>query len=160
MEKEGVRSKARRKTRRARCEISPSSGGNVRWEAIMARVLIVDDSVIGRGLICNMLKYGRHESVEVPNGDAALAALESLEIDCVILDLLMPGKGGLEVLREIRDRGIATPIICTVACEAESTKAACRKLGAEGWLEKPIDQKELLEEVTRVLAPARAHVKD
>jgi CheY-like chemotaxis protein len=126
----------------------------------MARVLIVDDSVIGRGLICNMLRYGKHESIEVANGDAALTALESLDIDCVILDLLMPGKGGLEVLREIRDRGLAIPIICTVACEAESTKAACRKLGAEGWLEKPIDQGELLAEVARVLAPVRVPVKD
>jgi CheY-like chemotaxis protein len=117
----------------------------------MASLLIVDDSQIQRGLIREFLRDGNHEIREVETGGAALGELDHSRPDCVILDLLMPEMGGLDVLRRMQERGVRTPVIVTGLNGVESTQEVCRQLGAAGWVHKPIDRDELLEEVERVL---------
>ena len=104
----------------------------------MAVVLIVDDDADLRADLCDTLGDLGHVPVPAADGGAALMALERGDIDAVLLDLRMPGMGGMEVLERIRARPMAPPVaILTAVPTAENTIQAMR-LGAVDHLAKPV----------------------
>jgi DNA-binding NtrC family response regulator len=110
----------------------------------MANVLIVDDdAALREGLAETVADLG-HVPRVTASGREALALLTANDIDCVLLDLRMPGgMDGIEVLRRIRERGDAPPVIVLTAfATAENTIEAMR-LGAFDHLTKPIGRLEL-----------------
>lgn len=79
-----------------------------------------------------------HELVEASSGAQALGLMEAGRYDLVLLDLLMPGMSGIEVLAELRSRGDATPVVVLTADIQNSTRERVQALGAAAMINKPI----------------------
>lgn len=118
------------------------------------RVLLVEDDIlIGRSL----MRAFEDLSVTINwarNGEDALAALEAEPYSAVLLDLGLPEKTGLEVLREIRRRGDKTPTLIITAQDDVKTRIEGLDIGADDFIVKPFDFDEL---AARVRAVIRRH---
>ena len=115
------------------------------------RVLLVeDDAMIGEAVL-QALRDAALAADWVQDGAAALAALAVNEHDAVLLDLGLPRKDGLEVLREYRSRGGAAPVIIVTARDAVEDRIAGLDLGADDYLVKPFDVGELLARLRAVV---------
>src|SRR5690606_315348 len=113
----------------------------------MARpLLIVDDDPVQRRLVeAAVSKFG-HEAIAVDGGEAALAALDGprgRDIAVVILDLMMPGIDGLEVLRRMREREIDVPVIVQTARGSIDTAVSAMRAGAFDFVVKPASPERL-----------------
>jgi two-component system KDP operon response regulator KdpE len=109
----------------------------------LSRIVVVDDEPpIARAVAANLRARG-HEAVTVASGEAALTAVETLDPDCVVLDLGLPGLHGLEVLRRLRT-WTTVPVVVLTAMEAERDKVAAFELGADDYVTKPFGMAELL----------------
>jgi len=118
-------------------------------------VFVVDDDPLVAKLLCMMLSRAGCEATTFSNGPAAIEALERTRPELVLLDLVMPGMDGIEVLRQIRE---TAPEVAVVMVSGQGTiKAAVDaiKLGAVDFLEKPIDQCRLEAALARTLECAR-----
>lgn len=120
----------------------------------MATILIVDDEPSVRALIRDTLELEDHEVLEAVDGPSALEALSGSELpDCVVLDIMMPGISGLDVLTELRQRPTTKelPIILLTAMADDATTWAGWSAGANVFLPKPFDPGALLDWIDRVL---------
>src|SRR5262249_6417317 len=66
---------------------------------------------------------------------------------CVLLDLTLPGMGGLEVQRRLNERGIRMPVIAVSACDDDATRREARQLGARFFFRKPVDDRTLIDAI-------------
>ncbi len=107
------------------------------------RVLIVDDDAGVRESLRMVLKE-RYEPLLVTSGEEALTALPELRPDLVLLDVLMPGLDGLEVLERFKAEDPRTPVIMLTATKTVKTAVTAMKLGAFDYVTKPFDVEELL----------------
>jgi CheY-like chemotaxis protein len=114
------------------------------------RILIVDDDPNILRLLRAILRTGGFEVLTAPDATEALAMAERDPPDLIILDLLMPVMSGREFYRELRVRGIQSPVMIASAFGARSAQL---ELGAEASIEKPFDPDYLLEMVSRLLPP-------
>src|SRR5215470_6123120 len=116
------------------------------------RILIVeDDESISLGLRMNLEAEGYEVSVAV-DGEEGLERIRAAEgFDLVVLDVMLPRRNGLEVLRQLRAEGNAVPIIVLSARGAEMDKVLGLELGAEDYVTKPFGLAELLARVRAVL---------
>jgi len=109
----------------------------------VTRVLVVDDEPpIVRAVAANLRVRG-YEVLTVASGDAALAAVEAHQPDCVVLDLGLPGVGGLEVLRRLRT-WTEVPVVVLTAIDSERDKVTALDLGADDYVTKPFGVAELM----------------
>ncbi len=114
----------------------------------MKRVLVADDSETILLLLERRLTLEGYEVTTATDGDQALAAWRSEPSpDLVLLDAMMPRKSGLDVLREMRAAGDATPVLMVSAHRAAAELRDAEVLGADGTVMKPIDWDDLLEKV-------------
>ena len=108
------------------------------------RVLLVeDDAMIGESLR-EALRQRNFATDWVRDGKLADEVLATERFDAVLLDLGLPGRGGLEVLRALRARQDTTPVIVLTARDATSDKVAGLDAGADDYLVKPFELEELL----------------
>jgi two-component system, OmpR family, response regulator QseB len=115
------------------------------------RLLVVeDDRMIGEGVRTALRQEG-YAVDWVRGGSEAEEALQAERYDLVLLDLGLPGKGGLEVLRESRARGEAMPVLVLTARDAVSDRVAGLDAGADDYLVKPFDLEEMLARVRALL---------
>jgi two-component system KDP operon response regulator KdpE len=114
------------------------------------RVLLVDDDPGIMAAIQPALQAQRYEVITAADGAEALEAFERTAPHLVLLDLLMPGSGGLEVCRQMRQRA-ATPIIVLSVKGAEADIVSVLDTGADDYLVKPFRLTELLARVRAVL---------
>lgn len=107
------------------------------------RVLLVeDDTMIARGLHTGLSQDGW--TVDwVQDGNAATAALKGSDFDLVLLDLGLPQRDGIEVLRELRRRGNAVPVIIVTARDDIKDRVAGLDAGADDYVVKPFDLDEM-----------------
>ena len=118
-----------------------------------ATILIVeDDPALLAGLALNLRRAG-YRVRTAADGTAALAALESEAPDLVLLDLMLPGVDGLEILRRIRSGDAALPVVVLTALGEEDDKVRGLDVGANDYVTKPFSITELL---ARVRASLRA----
>lgn len=116
------------------------------------RILIAeDDQVLADGLL-RTLRKGGYAVDQVSSGSEADAALSDHEFDLVILDLGLPKLHGLEVLRKMRARGTATPVLILTAADSVEQRVKGLDLGADDYMAKPFALQEL---EARVRALAR-----
>lgn len=116
-------------------------------------VLIIDDDAKLRSQLEEYLSgYGFGVSC-LPDGNDALQALREKAPDMVILDVMMPGKDGMEVLREMR-RESPTPVIMLTAKGDDTERIVGLELGADDYLPKPFNPRELLARIRAVLRRA------
>jgi DNA-binding response OmpR family regulator len=106
-------------------------------------LVIEDDPSIRTGLRMNLGRAG-YTVQEAGDGDAALAALCSAKPDLVLLDVMLPGINGLEILRRIRQGDPAMPVVILSALGNEADKVVGLDLGANDYLTKPFSVAELL----------------
>jgi DNA-binding NtrC family response regulator len=106
------------------------------------RILIVDDEAGVRESLRMVLK-DTYEPVAVGSGAEALDALAAGPFDVVLLDIVMPGMDGLELLEEVRSRYARVPVIMLTATKTVKTAVGAMKLGAFDYVTKPFDVDEL-----------------
>jgi DNA-binding NtrC family response regulator len=111
-------------------------------EKAKRRILIVDDETGVRESLRMVLKDA-YDSVAVASGADALEALVSGPFDVVLLDIVMPGMDGLELLEEVRSRYPRVPVIMLTATKTVKTAVGAMKLGAFDYVTKPFDVDEL-----------------
>jgi two-component system response regulator AtoC len=120
-----------------------------------ARVLVVDDSESVRRRLQAWLEERGHRADGAEDGRRALALLDAgLAPDLVLLDVMMPGQGGLETLREIRERAPRLPVVMISVVGNASTIVGAMRAGASDYLSKPFDDAELGAVVARALERA------
>ena len=118
----------------------------------MSTILIADDEARIRRLVSDFLKRDGHTIVEAADGKEALNILENRRpgLDMAILDVMMPGMDGFEVLREIRRTSRVPVLMLTARGEAED-RIEGLEIGADDYLPKPFLPKELLLRVGAIL---------
>ncbi len=124
------------------------------------RVLIVDDeAAIRRALRPPLVELG-FQVHEASRGEEALQLLHSSPVDVVLLDINMPGIGGIETLRRIRAFAPRLPVLMVTVRDGEEEKVEALELGADDYITKPFSIRELIARIRtahrRVHAPARA----
>lgn len=111
-------------------------------------VLLVDDDERILRFMRLGLKASGYDVVTAMTGEAALAMIESQGPDLVVLDLKMPGMGGLEVLKTLRSRSDLPVIVVSAADQA----GEALELGAKAYVPKPFDPDQLLRDIQRTLS--------
>ena len=119
------------------------------------RILVVDDDVNVRDVVRRYLEHAGYRVELADNGEQALRLAEDAEPDLVVLDLMLPGIGGLEVCRRLRQRG-QVPVVMLTARGEEDDRIAGLQLGADDYVAKPFSPRELVLRVTSVLRRANA----
>jgi CheY-like chemotaxis protein len=107
------------------------------------RVLIVDDEEATRLLLARILSSELKVEVQLAGTcEQALRLAEEYAYDAILLDLMMPGIGGLEVLKEIRadSPNMATPIVVVTVVSDPEIREQCMSAGASAYLVKPIER--------------------
>ncbi|MEL6343225.1 MAG: response regulator transcription factor [Myxococcota bacterium] len=117
---------------------------------MMQTVLVIDDDPKLSGLLAEYLSARGFGVAQAPDGPAGLARLRAGDVDLIILDVMMPGMDGLEVLTEIR-RDSRLPVIMLTARGEETDRIVGLEMGADDYLAKPFNPRELLARIKAVL---------
>jgi two-component system response regulator MprA len=116
------------------------------------RILVVEDDVRMAGLLERGLGEEGYQVAVARDGAEGLGMARAAEFDLILLDVMMPGIDGLEVVRRLRDAGARTPVLMLTARDSCADIVAGLDLGADDYLTKPFAFEELL---ARVRAAAR-----
>jgi two-component system, OmpR family, response regulator len=109
-------------------------------------LIIEDDPVIGKALQKGLREAG-HDCLWIKDGVAGLEAAQSQKHDVMILDLLVPGESGLNILEKLRKEGIQTPVLILTALGSVDDRVTGLRKGADDYLVKPFAMTELLARV-------------
>ena len=111
-----------------------------------AKLLVADDSLTVRASLRDLFLTHGYEVLLATDGVQAIEFLRSEHVDVVVLDLIMPGKGGMEVLRDIKrdDHLKAIPVLLLTAVADRQELVTCLDMGADDYIVKPWDERELL----------------
>ena len=120
----------------------------------MRLLLVEDDELLSSGLQV-ALRQAQYTVEHVDSGESALSALAHSDFDLLVLDLGLPGMDGIAVLKALRARGSAIPVLILSARDATRDRIAGLDLGADDYLIKPFELDELLARL-RVLARRRS----
>ena len=113
-------------------------------------LVVEDDAAIRRGL-CDALAFAGYAVSECARGDEAVDRALASSPDLLLLDVLLPGKDGFAILRELRASHPQLPVILLTARGAEEDRVRGLKLGADDYVVKPFSASELLARVEAVL---------
>jgi DNA-binding response OmpR family regulator len=130
-------------------------------KATRHRVLIVDDEESMRLFLAHAISTGLKAEVTLAGTcEQALRLAKNYAYDAILLDLLMPGVGGFEVLAEVRraSANVATPVIIVSVLSDQASKDRCMKAGANAYVVKPVERQSLLATVKAQIA-ARGKAK-
>ena len=117
-------------------------------------ILVAEDQTDIRDMITLNLRTAGYQVTAVPDGLSAFASQFELAYDLLVLDLMMPGKDGLEVCKALRAKGHTTPILMLTAKSTELDRVLGLELGADDYLTKPFSMAELLARVKALLRRA------
>lgn len=109
-----------------------------------------DDRALRQALTYNLIREG-YDVIPAVDGEQALGAVRAERFDLVLLDVLLPGMSGIEVLRAMRAEGRSTPVIVVSAKGDEVDRVVGLKMGADDYVAKPFSRPELLARVEAVL---------
>ena len=118
------------------------------------RILVAEDELDLNRLICRTLERAGYSVDACFDGEAALDCLLGAEYDCLLLDIMMPKADGHTVLRAVREKGNAVPVIFLTARDSVQDRIEGLDLGADDYLVKPFDFDELL---ARIRAATRKY---
>lgn len=123
----------------------------MRSDTLPLRVLVVDDEPPIRRFLRTTLSAQGYDIAEEEDGAGALEAVRRRPPDLLVLDLGLPGIGGLEVIRRLRADGVAAPIIVLSSRADEAGKVEALDLGADDYVTKPFGMDELLARIRAAL---------
>ena len=116
------------------------------------RILIVDDDPLIQDSLVRLIKAQDYEAVAAGNGRQALDAVDRMQFDVILLDLNMPGIGGVDVLAELSKRGVATPVIVVSGDNAIDSAVIALRQGAADFIRKPYKPEELLKRIGNTIS--------
>src|SRR5256712_4054992 len=120
------------------------------------RILVDEDEL----KVANALKEGledeRYEAVVAQTGEDAFFRINTEQFDVIVLDVMLPGRDGLQILTSIRKHGIDTPVLLLTARDTLEDRVAGLNSGADDYLIKPFAFEELLARVRALLRRGRA----
>jgi len=123
----------------------------------MAKILIVEDEPdMVEGLRDNLI-YEGYDVLSAADGETGLALAVEESPDLILLDIMLPGKNGYQVCREMKSKGIDVPVIMLTAKSQEVDKVLGLELGADDYITKPFSIRELLARIKAVLRRGGAH---
>ncbi len=120
----------------------------------MAKILVVDDSRFQRNIIRGLLEDNGHETILAENGAMALDMLGE-QPDMVLCDLVMPVLDGFQFLEKMLEREDKVPTIVLTADIQDSARTRCEDLGAAHFLNKPVNESMLIEQMAIVLGEGK-----
>jgi two-component system chemotaxis response regulator CheY len=121
------------------------------------KVLIVDDSAFMRTILKDLIeqtKWTGSEIIEAGDGDEAIAKCQAGKPDLILLDVVMPGKDGIEVLKEIGYTAQSVVIVSSMGQDNIIDQA--KSLGAKDYIVKPFDAKLVIESLNKLFPEATA----
>ena len=116
------------------------------------RVLLIDDhSLVRQGIGELLQSRGVQVVASVGSGEEGVRRARELSSDIILLDIRMPGMGGIETLKQLRASGIATPVVMLTMSREDADLGAALRAGAQGYLLKDIEPEELVPALEAVL---------
>jgi DNA-binding response OmpR family regulator len=115
------------------------------------RILVIEDDPAIRQGIVDALKFEGFEALEAGDGERGLDMAVKVDCDLLLLDLILPRRDGLEILKEVRAARPTLPVIILTARGEERDRVQGLRLGADDYVVKPFSVKELLARVGAVL---------
>jgi two-component system, OmpR family, alkaline phosphatase synthesis response regulator PhoP len=117
----------------------------------MRKILIIEDEPNIRELVSYNLKAGGFLALEAEDGIIGMEMAETQKPDLILLDIMLPGKDGYEICKELRSAGNQTPIIMMTAKTDEIDKVLGLEFGADDYIAKPFGVRELMARIKAVL---------
>ena len=132
---------------------------NTEQPAPVGRILVVDDESINREVLGALLAGDGHSVLEANSGLEALEVIARTPVDLVLLDVVMPGIGGFETCRRIRDEmGLLTlPVVFVTGLEDRDSRVQGKAIGGDDFLTKPVDPVEVSVRVRNLLRVKAYH---
>ena len=121
----------------------------------MVRILIVEDDVNTRKLMCAVLKQNGFETLQAEDGVAALDVMDKQHVDLVVLDLMMPNMDGYELTRQLRSAWATLPILMVTAKQEPNDKRQGFLVGTDDYMTKPVDEQEMVLRIKALLRRAQ-----
>jgi len=119
------------------------------------RILVVEDETKVACALCEGLEREKYDVVAAATGEEGFFLVNAEEFDLVILDLMLPGRSGLQILSTLRKRGLQTPVLILTARDAVEDRVRGLDSGADDYLVKPFAFPELLARVRARLRRGR-----
>jgi len=123
---------------------------------VKPRLLLVEDEPGVVLALTDRLQADGYDVAVARDGEAGLLRASAEAFDLVLLDAMLPRRNGFDVLRELRARGVGTPVLMLTARGQVSDKVRGLKLGADDYVTKPFDNAELLARIEARLRPSSA----
>ena len=120
------------------------------------RVLVVEDERKLAQVVASSLEAEHYDVVVAATGEDGCYRLNAEQFDLVVLDLMLPGRGGLEILQTLRQRRVDTPVLILTARDGIEDRVTGLDLGADDYLVKPFALPELLARIRALLRRGRA----
>ena len=111
------------------------------------KILLAEDTIDLNKVLCTVLEHDGFTVDPVFDGVEVIEHIELDSYDCIVLDIMMPRKDGIEALKEIRERNILTPVLMLTAKSEIDDRVAGLDAGADDYLTKPFAMKELMARV-------------
>ncbi len=115
-------------------------------------IFLIDDHASVRGALAEMLSVLGYSVKTFESADLFLAKLDKPEPGCIVADVRMPGTDGMGLVRELERRNIAMPVVLISGHADVPMAVAAIKSGAQDFIEKPVDDRQLVAAINRALA--------
>ena len=115
------------------------------------KILIIEDEPNIRELVLYNLQANGYEGIEAEDGIMGITMVHTEKPDLILLDIMLPGKDGYEICRELRTEGNNTPIIMLTAKTEEIDRVLGLEFGADDYISKPFRIRELMARIKAVL---------
>ncbi|MFP4622407.1 MAG: response regulator transcription factor [Bacteroidales bacterium] len=113
------------------------------------KILNIDDSTVNNMLMENLLAAHGFETLSVIEGNKAEEYIDEYQPDVIILDLMIPDKSGVEILKDFRAKKIDIPVIVITALESDDIRKEVECYGIKEFHTKPIDSARLIESIQK-----------
>ncbi len=121
-------------------------------------LIVEDDRALREGLAMNLSMQG-FEVITAEDGDEGMSKAFDPRIDLIVLDVMLPGWSGLDILAELREKGSDVPVLILSARDQTQDKIEGLRIGADDYVTKPFELKELLARVEAMLRRSRSQSK-
>ncbi len=137
--------------------LTKTNGGDSKTAISKPKILVVEDHPDSRDILVLAMESWGYEVVEARDGKEAMAQLESVDFNLVVLDIAMPFKSGLDVARSLRSnpRTKDLPILTVTALDTAKIRKSCKEAGFNDFLSKPFRMADLKRKVETLLGQSK-----
>ena len=114
-------------------------------------ILVVDDDTRLRRLLKRYLSENEFKVLEAPSADEARVLIQTIQFDLIVMDVMMPGTNGMDMVRELRAEHNRTPILMLTAMGDVDDRISGLEAGADDYLAKPFEPRELILRINSIL---------